>query len=405
MNFDLGKDNARQNPINLERASLPVSVDLDRELAAIQHGDLRSSNQIREIFRALAHGNPHQLAVAGELELGLLVEGITLRQTPTFGIRISEDLSTLEYFKVLENLSFQDLNPTSKTGRLFASDLYIAPLLKIDNPTLISPNSSYLKDVDLELQDCINDLARSGRLTFFGDIPTTWNPKPDNDAWAPNIDTVHFIKWLRDINAFEGNLKKTAEIGVGTGLISQALLSDNSRIERHLFTDISPYAINASRRNILPFAGTCDVDYYFGKGIKGLVHEGPFDLIITNPPYIPHQHGESDVDPYRGTGLIKELFQVGPSLLNKNNPDAAIFFQCSNLTLADIARYQAEFSDVELTQVAGPKRVPLRIQPMHTELEWLDFMKGIGLIESPELAKSTGLRYYHDIYAFKLTAK
>ena len=391
---------------NLAGSTITFHPDLSLELAAIERGDLRSSAQIRRIYHALSEADDHQRATAERLGLGLLVEGIPLKKTPCLGIRVASDLSKLEYFKITEELSPKDLNPSDSAGRMFSPEFGMELLMTVSNPHLLSPNTSYLKDVSLEMQNRIHLLAQPNeRLTFFGDIPTTWVAQTDNNAWSPNIDTVTFIKWLRDVGAFKGPIEKSAEIGVGTGLISQALLSDNSDIARHLITDISPWAINASRRNLLPFVGSSDLDWYFGKGIKGFLAEGPFDLIITNPPYIPHPDGESDVDHYRGTGLIKELFQVGPSVLNPHNPDAAIYFQCSNLTLGDIARYQEEFLDTELTQVAGPKRVPLRVWGMDEDHEWLEFLKSRGLIEDSELAQSTGLRYYHDIYAFKITAK
>jgi hypothetical protein len=406
MSIELSQNAISANDVNLAQEGAPLHYDLNSELEAIERGDLRSSTQIRKIYQMLAHAEDHQRAAAERLGLGLLVDGSPLKKTPELGLRVSEDLSTLQYFEVTEELSPEELNPTDREGRLFSADLGMELLMTVSNPHLLSPNTSYLKDVPLEMQDRIIQLAQSNqRLTYFGNIPTTWIAQTDNNAWSPNIDTVCFIKWLRDAGAFAGEISRSAEIGVGTGLISQALLSDNSDITRHLITDISPWAINASRRNILPFVASSQLDWYFGKGISGFQGEGPFDLIITNPPYIPHPDGESDVDHYRGTGLIKELFEIGPSILNRNNPKAAIYFQCSSLTLADIERYKKQFPDVELSQVAGPKRVPLRVWGMERNAQWLEFLKSNGMIEDAGLAQSTGIRYYHDIYAFKITAK
>jgi methylase of polypeptide subunit release factors len=194
-------------------------------------------------------------------------------------------------------------------------------------------------------------------------------------------------------------VKVAVEIGCGAGGISQNILNHCSHLEKLLFTDIDPNAINCARRNLKPLAQHASVSWVIGKGIEGITAPGTVDLLVSNPPYIPTPSGDGDKDHYSGTKLIRRLFRDGIKLLNPENPDAAIYVQMSSVTLPDFERYCQEFPEVEVTQIGKPVRVPLRISGLIREPEVLDFvMKQGGL----EYVKNDPLGYYHEIMAFRL---
>jgi release factor glutamine methyltransferase len=74
------------------------------------------------------------------------------------------------------------------------------------------------------------------------------------------------------------------DLGVGSGALLCALLAEFARA-RGVGVDISAGAVDLARRNI----GACGLarraEIRLGDWTKGL--KGPFDLIVSNPPYIP----------------------------------------------------------------------------------------------------------------------
>lgn len=394
-------ESARLNAAPMTRERITAELD------AVARGELRSKNQIVELYNQLGNVDTHHRALSERLGLGHLVEERPLEFTPTLLIQIDPDLRWLKYGEITEDISVQDLNPRNQSGRLFAKDLHFKHLITVPNPTLISPSlNALVKNGSLADGDRVMQMIRlNDRLTFLGDIPATWNGTLEPKVWSTNIDTVNFVKWLRLEGVFNHEIHRSAEIGVGIGGISQALLHDNPAIEHHVITDISAEALNATIRNLRPYISEDRLTWYLGKGVRTLDHQGSYDLIITNPPYIPHPEGHDAVDPYRGTGLIRELFERAPFLLNRDNPNAAIYIQLSNLSMNDLARYQKEFPDIEVTAVGQETEVPLKIWGVSREEAWIEFLKSQGLIDRPDLAETTGLRYYHRISAIRLRPK
>ncbi len=400
-----------QQDIPLAKAELCAQNHerLAAELQAISHGELRSQQQITALYENLDTADSSLRAISERLGLGLLVKGAALEATPSLVIQIDPDLKWLRYGELKEDISVADLNPRDKNGRLFQKDraLHVEWLVTVPNPTLISPSLSALVHNGTLAQGdrVIQMIGFNERLTLLGDLPATWNGALDRKVWSTNIDTVNFIKWLRDAGIFKQNIKRSAEIGVGIGGISQALLADNPNIDAHVISDISPQALNATIRNLRPFISSEKLTWYLGKGVRAFDHQGEYDAIFTNPPYIPHPEGHEAVDPYRGTGLIRELFERAPFLLNPANPDAAIYIQLSNLSLNDLARYQKEFPNIEVTPLGGPVTVPLKIWGVSREDAWIEYLKSQGLKARPDLAEKTGLAYYHDILAIRIRPK
>lgn len=393
-----------------------VYQQISSELDALERGELRSQAQVlilQKLLDEATGGSVDDLRRRAEqLHVRMLAdEGVNpLRSLPLLAIVIdskedgSKDISYHEVLPTTPELTLDDLNPKNTDSPLFPGRLGTAHLATVRDARSVSPRCTVLAQspgwINIEH---IQDLERcQSRITYHHGRPLTWDKNIDGKAWSTNIDTVYFSDWLNDTGVFNSRVKSAVEIGVGTGGISQALLASCSRLERLVFTDIDPHAINAARRNLRPYRGNADVSWAIGKGLQGLVPPGSLDLIVTNPPYIPHPDGDGDKDHYSGTKMIKRLFVDGIPLLNPNNPEAAIYVQMSSVTLPDFEMYRKEHPEVEVSLVGSPVRVPLRLLGLRREPHVVDYIEKRGGLE---VVPDDPLRYYHTIMAFRLRPK
>lgn len=98
--------------------------------------------------------------------------------------------------------------------------------------------------------------------------------------YEPAEDTELAIEALLELRRRGKKYERIADLGTGTGILALAahrLFSPATLIA----IDISPYAALVARRNLPPEAHVVRCD--------GLCVRGPFDLVILNPPYLPHE--------------------------------------------------------------------------------------------------------------------
>jgi len=118
-----------------------------------------------------------------------------------------------------------------------------------------------------------------GRREFWSlDFVTT------RDTLTPRPDTETIVETALRLFPDRGARLRFLDLGTGTGCLLVALLSEYPAASG-LGTDVSPAAAEIARRNIathgLESRASVAVDYW-----DDLV-DGQFDLIVSNPPYIP----------------------------------------------------------------------------------------------------------------------
>ena len=107
--------------------------------------------------------------------------------------------------------------------------------------------------------------------------PQALDPRPDTETL---IDAVLEIFAARQRDA----PLRVLDLGVGSGAILCALLTEFPRAEG-LGSDISSYALDCARRNLRALSLSDRAQIQFGDWMQGV--DGRFDIIISNPPYIP----------------------------------------------------------------------------------------------------------------------
>jgi methylase of polypeptide subunit release factors len=152
------------------------------------------------------------------------------------------------------------------------------------------------------------------RITTFDGITIVFDQKKFNNVFGPNIDTILFCYALKTMFIKHGNNYETFfEIGIGSGFISKYIHSKLPNIHGTLI-DIEKQSIEFAR-NHLGFSGKWStnkvpsVGTQYSQTMHTLIHgdvlkyipliisnKSCFDLVVCNPPYIPHHVENKSVD-------------------------------------------------------------------------------------------------------------
>jgi release factor glutamine methyltransferase len=102
--------------------------------------------------------------------------------------------------------------------------------------------------------------------------------KTDARALVPRPETEVVVE--RCLALLEGTERpRVVDVGTGTGAIALALKNERPDADVTA-TDLSPEALELAREN----AGGLDVRFVHADLLAGL--DGPFDLVVSNPPYV-----------------------------------------------------------------------------------------------------------------------
>lgn len=139
-----------------------------------------------------------------------------------------------------------------------------------------------------------------GERSFYGRsfkvTPDTLDPRPDTETL---IDLA--IELLGTMGS-NGAAVDIADIGTGTGAILLTLLAELPDA-RGLGTDIGRAALDVATQNATALGVADRASWHLGRSVEGLA--GTFDLLVSNPPYIPS--GEI-------AGLSREVREFDPRL-------------------------------------------------------------------------------------------
>jgi hypothetical protein len=317
-------------------------------------------------------------------------------------IWVSDDLTRLVYSKVLD-----DSKVFCKDGRVDYSKLVLdeKPLLDIPSSFLLYPVLYIAKTFQHELLEHITQIMQMNkRYTTYQEITTSWDKQIDRDVWTTSIDTVYFHRVIKESGILnDPNTHTVTEAGVGGGHLSAMVAAETPSLWELRISDISQYAIDSAVRNIKPYLKpTIIFKSYLGKGIWSF--DNDTDLLLVNPPYIPTAPWitVNDGDPYRGTGLIKEIFKLGVSKLRTHqNPNASIVMNVSSLASKDIEGYENLYGDQLLIEdIGAPIWVPLKIGGV--DQKWTRWLLDEGLLCEKVDAKPEESKYWHQIKVIKI---
>ncbi len=145
-------------------------------------------------------------------------------------------------------------------------------------------------------------------------------PRPDTEILVEEV--------LVEITGSDDRCFRILEIGTGSGAISIAIASENRNV-RMCATDVSKEAIAVADRNAAKHMTRSRIDFIVGDMLKPI--RGTFDVIVSNPPYIPDDEfrrlprGVAGYEPAaallagsRGTEYHDVIIRAAGSHLKKN---------------------------------------------------------------------------------------
>ncbi len=194
----------------------------------------------------------------------------------------------------------------------------------------------------------------------FKITPDTLDPRPDTERLVEMA-----VESMKD-----NPPRKILDLGTGTGCILLSLLSEFPEATG-IGIDINQGAVDVSRENMESIGLSGRASFRQGNWTDSLTEsEGPFDLIVSNPPYIPESAieslaaevrnhdpilalagGKDGLDPYRI--LVTEIKKF-------LSPQGRAFFEIGQNQHADLARLVEE-SGLRLVRIGADYAGILRV--------------------------------------------
>ena len=152
----------------------------------------------------------------------------------------------------------------------------------------------------------------------YTDLDTEVGP---SDVYIPREDSQFLIDIMDKTGLARGS--RVADLCTGTGIVAIAACEQGA--SRVTAFDICPRAVHCARTDAA--AAGLDVSVHLGSWARA-VEFGPYDLVICNPPYVPHDPSidavqlPSDIGPARawdaghdGRLVLDPLCATAPQLL------------------------------------------------------------------------------------------
>lgn len=239
-------------------------------------------------------------------------------------------------------------------------DLLIEFVLEIDKSKLLMGDVSINESQITLLDEYILRLKKDEPIQhilqeeFFYGMPF----KVTKDVLIPRPETEELVEWILEDSQSKKDLK-ILDIGTGSGCIAIALKTNLPNSEVHA-VDVSEIALKIAQENALNLG----VDINF-KQLDILNNENwnqldIYDIIVSNPPYIPHKEKalmHNNVLQYEPpTALFVQdddslIFyqKIAQLAIQHLNPKGALYFECNEYNAREVeALLKKHFQEVDL---------------------------------------------------------
>jgi len=268
-------------------------------------------------------------------------------------------------------------HPKSKT-------MHVADL---PNPVLVTDRYKINQISEYINRETVQALFDSPFLTIdYDDVKMDFEKFRYPGVWSPSIDTLFFCKNLKTLDFKD--YTSMIEVGSGPWFIAKYLGEKNLNLEKIVLNDINEHAEKYFKDHYT------DPRFSFYLGDAKQYMEGhKFDIIASNPPYIPRPQSIDD-NPYEGLSLPIYLIQNIDKILSD---DGKLFLNLSSLSFP----IMDEFLDNPALKVKklDSMEVPLKVFNVLNNEEWLEY-----LIQEKGLKKDMrdGHEYRQTLYMYEI---
>ena len=167
----------------------------------------------------------------------------------------------------------------------------LAAVLEVSSARLLACADHILdREVARRFDDCIARRAARepvsrivGEREFYGRsftiTPATLDPRPDSETLiTAALALVSEERW-------QGRPLRIVDVGTGSGCLLLTLLAELPEATG-VGIDLSPAALWVARHNAERIGAGARASWLAGDALEAIGH-GPFDILISNPPYIP----------------------------------------------------------------------------------------------------------------------
>ena len=231
--------------------------------------------------------------------------------------------------------------------------------------------------VERELRDDDFDTLEDGE----GTVEAADGAEGDADVLgAAPVEEGEFSEGAPAQDGESGQIRcaRVLEVGCGTGCISLSIASERSGRAQCVAIDIEPRAVDLSIRNRDALGiSPADVDVRLGNLVSPLNREtewGTFDVLVSNPPYIPSAvmeslpHEVADFEPALaldggadGLDIFRRLVNAAPHMLRPGGLLACELYEGHLDAAADLCR-SAGMHDVRIVDdFTGRPRIVLAL--------------------------------------------
>jgi tRNA1(Val) A37 N6-methylase TrmN6 len=277
-------------------------------------------------------------------------------------------------------------------------------VVSFKDPVLLTDNVEIGKLVP-HVRDAVFGLYGAyPRTVKYRGTEVSWSPFEYPRVWCPSIDTIFLARAIE--RYLDKDVKRVAEIGTGSGFLIKFCLEHAENLERAVATDISIEAIRCAE------AATRSTEKHTQLALLKIDSDAPtlgltgeFDLIFSNPPYVPRPNENHD-NPYEGLDLVAKLAREAGEVLA---PGGRVILNLSSLAGDEpLDWFSSEGWRVTPHETL---RVPLKVNPITSQCskesrDWLAYLMDREVISvDPDFGIESGYRFWHYLRIFEMTRK
>lgn len=271
-------------------------------------------------------------------------------------------------------------------------------VVTFDDPVLITDNARTAA-LESGLRDTVFSLYQSyPRTVSYQGVSVSWSPTKYPRVWCPSIDTLFFARALD--KELDG-VQSLAELGTGSGFLAKFALVRGQSLGRAVATDISPEAIRCAHDATSDLGGFRSLNLALTRAdAPDFGVDGRYDLIISNPPYIPRPSERND-NPYEGLDLVAKISRLGRDHLTDNG---RVLLNISSLSGS--APFEWFDRDGWTITPLDELRVPLKVNPVTSgaspeSTAWLGYLRERGTLEDD--GEGAPYRWWHRLQMIALS--